>query len=282
MRLMKGPDMPDEAILPARRPRILLTAIGRQRVGKTVLLNTTVQYFRALGSHIEVWNADQQNRTHSLSTFFPDAGAPGAGGLIDAKEWIEGRLIDLVRHDYHAVLDAGGGWTGFSSLVEEVPVIGALGEQGISVVGLFCIGPEQADMDYLEHFAESETFLPKATVIVLNAGLVLSGRSAGGAFAAIRGNRAFKAALARGARAVMFPNLACMSAVTDRGISFADAAEGKVKPGQEPMSLFDPVRVRDWWTKKVPEFFGQFPDEWLPIDPATMAASKSAGRPGRG
>ena len=38
------------------------------------------------------------------------------------------------------------------------------------------------------------------------------------------------------------------------GISFAEAAEGKVRPGQEPLSLFDPARVREWWTKKVSRF----------------------------
>ena len=175
--------MPDGHTPSSKRSR-LWVAVGRQRVGKTALLNTAVQYFRALGSHIEVWNADQQNRTHSLSTFFGDAATPPPGGLADAKLWIEQRLIDQGRHRYHAVLDAGGGWTGFSSLVEEVPVLAALGERGIDVIGLFCVGPEQADLDYLEHFADSEVFLPEATVIVLNAGLVLSGRSAIGAFRA--------------------------------------------------------------------------------------------------
>jgi len=95
---------------------LLWIALGRQRVGKTALLNAAVQYFRALGCHIEIWNADQQNRTHSLSTFFADAAVPPAGGLVDGKLWIEGQLVDQVNRRYHAVLDAGGGWTGFSSL----------------------------------------------------------------------------------------------------------------------------------------------------------------------
>jgi len=71
---------------------LLWIALGRQRVGKTALLNAAVQYFRALGCHIEIWNADQQNRTHSLSTFFADAAVPPAGGLADGKLWIEGQL----------------------------------------------------------------------------------------------------------------------------------------------------------------------------------------------
>jgi hypothetical protein len=43
----------------ADRPPILWIALGRQRVGKTVLLNTTVQYFCGLGNPIRVWNADE-------------------------------------------------------------------------------------------------------------------------------------------------------------------------------------------------------------------------------
>jgi hypothetical protein len=66
-----------------------------------------------------------------------------------------------------------------------------------------------------------------------------------------------------------------MSEVTDRGLSFADAAAGQVKPGQAPMSLFDPTRVGEWWTKKIPEFFAQFPREWLPLPLVGSTASPS-------
>ncbi len=55
------------------RPPILWTAVGRQRVGKTVLLNTAVQYGHGLENPIRVWNEDQQKRNHTLSVFFPDA-----------------------------------------------------------------------------------------------------------------------------------------------------------------------------------------------------------------
>jgi hypothetical protein len=270
--------MPDGLNSRMDRRRLLWIALGRQRVGKTALLNAAVQYFRALGCQIEIWNADQQNRTHSLSTFFADAVVPPAGGLADGKLWIEGQLVDQVRRGYHAVLDAGGGWTGFSALIEDVPVIQALEQQGTDVIGLFCVGPEQADLDYLGQFSESGTFLPEKTVIVLNAGLVLSGRSAGGAFAAVIENPTVKAAVKRGAQVVMMPALSCMSEVTDRGLSFADAALGKVKPGQQEMSLFDPVRVNEWWTKKMPAFFGKFPPDWLPGG-VSAETSRPAGAP---
>jgi len=145
--------MPDGHFSRDGRRRLLMVALGRQRVGKTALLNTIVQYFRAEGNEIEVWNADQQNRTHSLSTFFSDARVPPEGGLVDAGGWIESKLKHQAEHGYHAVLDAGGGLTGFSALVETVPVIAALAAQGTDVIGLFCVGPEQADLDYLDTFS---------------------------------------------------------------------------------------------------------------------------------
>lgn len=266
--------MPDGNMTPGAKRARLWIAVGRQRVGKTALLNASVQYFRALGSRIEVWNADQQNRSHTLSTFFADAMTPPAGGLADGRMWIEERLMDQARHRHHAVLDAGGGWTGFSSLVEDVPIAGALSENGIDPVALFCLGPERADLDYLEHFAEDDRFLPKRTMVVLNAGLVLSGRSAVGAFAAIRDTKAYRRAAAKGAVVAVMPPLACMAEVTDRGLSFADAALGKVKSGQAPMGMFDPARVNKWWGEQIPQLFGEFPADWLLIDstPADLVA----------
>jgi hypothetical protein len=258
--------MPNRQISSGERKSVLWIALGRQRVGKTTVLNAAVQYFREKGCPIEVWNADQQNRSHSLSTFFADALVPPPGGLVDGKLWIEERLMDQVRRRVHAVLDAGGGWTGFSSLVEDVPLVGVLGEQGIQAVGLFCVGPERADLDYLEHFASGGLFLPEATMIVLNAGLVLSGRSAGGAFAAVRQHPAFRAAVEKGARIVMMPPLVCMAEVTDRGLTFSEAADGTIKPSQEPLSIFDRPRVHRWWRFEMPDFFRQFPDEWLPVN----------------
>ena len=127
----------------------------------------------------------------------------------------------------HVCLDVGGGETGFASLAEEIPLLAALERQGIGVVALFCVGPEQADLDYLARFAESGSFLPRRTVIVLNGGLVLSGRSVMNAFAAVMQSDVVTNATNNGAQVIAFPNLTCMSEVTDRGLSFADAAHGR-------------------------------------------------------
>lgn len=257
----------------AERRSVLLVALGRQRVGKTTVLSAAVQYFGSQGCEFEVWNADQQNRSHSLSTFFPEALVPPVGGMVDGRLWVEERLNDQVKRRVNAVLDPGGGWTGFSSLVEDIPLVGVLGEQGVQVVALFCVGAERADLDYLEHYAEADLFMPQATMIVMNAGLVLSGQSAAGAFAPVRDHPAVRAAVLRGARIAVLPALGCMSKVTDMGVMFADAADGRARPGEEPLSFFDRARVNRWWRIEMPEFFRQFPAEWLPASYAAVGTA---------
>jgi hypothetical protein len=68
----------------------------------------------------------------------------------------------------------------------------------------------------------------------------------------------------------MMPPLSCMSQVTDRGLTFADAAEGVIKGGHPRLSFFDQERVSIWWTKAVPAFIDAIPPLWLP------ASSRSA------
>ena len=256
--------MPDGQIGPPNDKGVLVVVAGRQRVGKTTVANALLQYFGGQGCRFEVWNADQQNRSHSLSSFFPDALTPPPGGLVDGRIWLERRLREQVKRRSNAVLDPGGGWTSFASLVREIPLVTALDAEGIRVIALFCVGAERADLDYLEHYAEADLFMPASTMIVLNAGLVLSGQSAIGAFAPICEHPAFRSAVGRGAQMAMLPALGCMAQVTDRAITFDQAADGFAKPGQEPLSFLDRHRVHRWWRIEMPEFFQKFPPDWLP------------------
>ena len=119
---------------------------------------------------------------------------------------------------YDAILDVGGGETPLFRLAQEIPVVSMLGRRGIRLVLAHVIGPEKADLDYLEQFMANGLFVPEATLLILNAGLVLSGRSAVSAFAAIRQHPVLVDALKRGAEIELMPPLACMSQVTDRGL----------------------------------------------------------------
>ncbi|MGB5083359.1 MAG: zeta toxin family protein [Methylocystis silviterrae] len=266
-----------------RRP-VLLIAVGRQRCGKTVFLNTTVQFVRAHGGNVVMWNADTMNRTHSLSLFHSDVLEPGSADQEDVKAWLEERFIDMVEKQYDALLDVGGGDTPLARLVDEVPIVSELEERGVRVVLVHLIGPERADLDYLERFLTESRLAPEATILVLNKGLVLSGRSDGVAFAEVRRHPAFLEAVGGGAVVATLPRLPCMSQVTDRGLTFLEAMTGIVKPGQAPMSFFDQSRVKNWWSRELPGFFlERIPSLWLPDMPALRAevgeAKEARSRP---
>lgn len=248
---------------PGRQP-VLFIAVGRQRVGKTALLNALAQFLRERGGKVAIWNADTNNRTHSLALFHEDVLQPPSSAFEDTKGWLEERIADQVRNGYDAILDVGGGETPLFRLAQEIPVVSMLGRRGIRLVLAHVIGPEKADLDYLEQFMANGLFVPEATLLILNAGLVLSGRSAVSAFAAIRQHPVLLDALKRGAEIELMPPLACMSQVTDRGLSFAEAANGGEKPGHAPLSFFDQERVAIWWERDIPSFFGRIPALWLP------------------
>jgi hypothetical protein len=253
-----------------RRP-VLFIGVGRQRVGKTTFLNTVIQAMREHGGEFVIWNADLLNVTYNLPLFHDDVLEPPSADFEDVKSWLEGRIQDQIEGQYNAFLDVGGGDTPLSRLVREIRIVQTLEKQGIRVVLAHVIGPEQADVDYLRHFTAQELFAPEATLIVLNAGLVMSGRSASNAFAAIKSHPIVTDALVHGAKLVMMPPLSCMSQVTDRGLTFADAAEGVIKGDHPRLSFFDQERVAIWWTKAVPAFIDAIPPLWLPAPSRSVA-----------
>lgn len=250
-----------------RRP-VLLIAVGRQRVGKTVFLNTTAQFLRAHGANVVLWNADQKNVTHSLSHFHPDVAEPRSSSPEDVKAWLEQRFIELTTRGYNAIVDVGGGDTPLATLVDELPIVETLEEEGVRVVLVHVIGPETADLDYLAQFQLGRRFAPEATLLVLNKGLILTGRSEGVAFAEVKRQPAFLEALGNGAVVATFPRLPCMSEVTDKRLTFTEAMSGVAKDGKPSLSLFDKQRVVRWWTKELPKFFiEEIPEHWLPEMP---------------
>ena len=57
-------------------------------------------------------------------------------------------------------------------LVAEVPIVPTLEDEGVRVVVVHVVGPDLADLDYLDRFEQDDLFAPEATLIVMNGGLV--------------------------------------------------------------------------------------------------------------
>ncbi len=190
----------------ARRP-VLLIAAGRQRVGKTTFLNALTQHLREHGSQAAIWNGDQMNVTNNLSVFHKDVDQPASSDANAVKDWLESRIGDIVERRYDAILDVGGGETGFSRLVWEINVAEVLRAEGVRVVLANLMGPDQADVDYLASYLDQELFSPEDILMVLNCGLVLSGASVVNAFAGIIGHSVVVSALHAGAQTAFLPAL---------------------------------------------------------------------------
>jgi hypothetical protein len=247
---------------------------GRGRVGKTVVANTIVQYCRERGADLRVWNADRQNETHSLNTFHADTARPPADDIEEKRLWLEARYDEQVRLRFDSLLDIAGGDPLVRHLANETKLIHTLERRLIRPVSWQILGPEVADLDYLKLSMEGGLFMPEATLLVLNAGLVRSGRSVKAAFADVTSHKVFVDAVAHGARVVCFPALSCMSSVVDRGLSFVEAKQGITKPGQERLSYFDQARIEIFWDEQIPEFFNAIPQDWLPALPGSKAAKR--------
>jgi hypothetical protein len=163
---------------------VLMIVVGRQRVGKTTFLNGLSQYLRGHGATFEIWDADKVNASHNLSGFHEAALQPVSTEPADVKAWLEERFTDLMERRFDAVLDVGGGETPLARLVVEVPIATALEGEGVRVVVAHVIGPEVADLDYLDRFEQNDLFAPEATLIVMNSGLVM--RAVGGLCLSVR------------------------------------------------------------------------------------------------
>jgi hypothetical protein len=246
------------------RSPVLMVVVGRQRVGKTSFLNALAQYLQERGAEFAIWDTDQMNTTNNMSVFHAEANSPPSSDRReDVKAWLEARFLDIADRRYDALLDVGGGDTPLTQLVEDVPVAAALSELGVRVVVVHVLGPDVADLDYLDRF-ERNLFTPDAVLIVRNSGLITNGRSNDIAFASLEGHAGLQRAISHGAVLVSLPRLTCMAEVTDRGLGFAAAMNGKVGVDGKGLSVFDRFRVRKWWTDELPRVFGKIPAEWLP------------------
>jgi len=267
-------DTASEFIAGSADPMRIATIIdGRGRAGKTTVANVFVQFCRERGANLRVWNADRQNETHSLSVFHPDAIRPPSDDPDDKGAWLEEAFDAQMEERFNSVLDLAGGDPLVRLLARETELVATLERRGVRTVLWQVLGPDVADLDYLKLSMDSGLFAP-ATLLVLNAGLVRSKRSVEAVFAEVTDHKVFIDAVTRGAQVVWFPGLVCMNRVAERGLSFGEAKQGIVKPGQQRFALFDQTRVEIFWAKQIPAVFAQIPANWLPAMSDRAAGSK--------
>ncbi len=240
IRLVSGAEAPG---LPGQ-PTIL-AAIGRQRVGKTSFENALAQVVKEKGGNVEVVNADTLNRSHSISTFHPGATTAPNASMAEQALWMERTLTRVMGEGRDAIVDVGGGHIALHQVIEETPLVDLMEDAGISLVVAYVLGPDAADIDYLDMLMNESRFHPRRSLIVLNEGLVPQGHNPITSFATTREHPVVVQAVERGGHIVSFPALKPMVEVTKRGLPYRTLLNSFDK--DRSITPFDMHRIRRWY-----------------------------------
>ncbi len=227
-----------------------LFVMGPGRSGKTTLLRYIMETTRS-GQLAPIAAAlDPQNR--SLATFVNDVAQPDTNDPVGVARWAEELLSFVIAEKQSALLDMGGGDLSMGKLLEDVPdLVGSLEEAGVHPVALYTLSPRVDDLGVLAGY-EAQGFRPKATALILNAGLADPTMPREEAFGRVLRHSAFRAAVERGAVPVWMPRLDAGVAAEIEGkrLRFGQARDGQA-PDDQPGAIlgpFDRSRVRKWMT----------------------------------
>jgi hypothetical protein len=223
------------ASVPDEKPKLVVTH-GRGGTGKSTFVRAVVERAHEGGRAPAIADADRTNAT--LPSFFADVVRPEYPDERTVRDWLDVLINQQAEQQMTVVLDMGGGDQVFKDFARSLELAALLDGAGIMPVALHFIGPDIDDLSYLKDIEESGAFCPAQTVLVLNEGLIRDARPRDAAFADVRAHKTYKTALARGAREIVFPRLACMQEVNSRRLSFADA--------QKSLGLTNGQRVAIW------------------------------------
>ena len=160
----------------------------------------------------------------------------------------------------------GGGHTALHQVIEETPLAEMMEENGVSLVVAYVLGPDIADIDYLDALMNDSKFQPKRSVIVLNEGLAPLGHDPLKAFAATVEHAVVREALAQGGHLARMPALKPMGHIARSGAPYRELL-ATARTGRD-ISMFDMHRIRRWYEAEFPDFLRSFPEGWLPRLPA--------------
>jgi hypothetical protein len=186
------------------RPKALFV-MGPGRSGKTTLLRYIMEAVQPGRPAPLAAALDPQNR--SLATFLNDVAQPPSTDPVAVARWAEELLGFIMAEQQSALLDMGGGDLSLGKLLEEVPdLTTSLEDAGVHPVALYTLSPRVDDLGVLASY-EAQGFQPRATALILNAGLADPTVPREEAFARVLRHSAFQAAVDRGAVPIWMPRL---------------------------------------------------------------------------
>lgn len=259
-----------------KKKPVIFTIIGRQRVGKTTLLNALTQTVHDQGGTPEIWNTDLQNRSHSISNFH-DAQSPEYSDTKRQRKWLEEKIQSLMQSGNDAILDIGGGWTALHELINTESLSRALDMMGVTLSVVFLVGHERADLDYLEDLQKKKKFSPRKSAIIVNEGLIPPSLDIDDVVDVVSHHPAVMEAMENGADIFMYPAAEPMKDVCDRSQTFRAYAEGEQKAGFPVSSIFDRLAMDRWYRRDFPAFLQELGADRLPNMPKGLPVPAEGG-----
>lgn len=246
-----------------RRPRMVV-ALGRGKVGKSVFL-TWLAESSARACPLRIVDADPNNPV--LVTRFPDAVAPEGEGPEERRMWLEREFERLIERAGTAeqedmLLDVGGNDQLLKRMGGEMKLADLLIENGVDPVAVHIVGPDEADLRYLEDVENRGLFCPPMTVLVLNEGLVSSGRDPLKVYETTLSSDVVRKVTspARGGKLVFMPELACLREIEAKGCT---PGRAMTEWRAINLGLFNHTRVNRWMREQMPAMRAEL-EGWLP------------------
>ena len=237
--------------------------IGQGRSGKTTFARWAGNRAEEAGCELSLAALDPTNR--SLALFLNGVQQPDTPDPTKTALWLRSALTELAEARVPGLFDMGGGDT---SLLKALGLFPRLLDEaetgGIAPVAAYFAGPRIDDLSALSTF-EDKGFQPRATVIVLNDGLVDLSEEPDEAFAAVKRHSSVKAAVARGAVVIHMPRLLTADLAREierKRLSFANARDGIAPEGVSPIRGTDRYLVGRW-LEQMEDAFAPIAS-WLP------------------
>ena len=226
----------DPAVTQLYKPK-LVVAYGRGGAGKSTGLRFLIERAKDAGRDLVIADADPRA---TLGSYYGNILKPTHSEEVVVTDWLDSLVNHQAEMPMTVVLDRNGGDQVFGRFASSLGLTDLLASVSIMPVALHFLGTDQDDVADLQRAEASGDFCPEATVLILNAGTIKDSRPAEVAFAGVREHPAFRAALARGAREIVFPKLPCMAAVNALRGPFAQAETDK------RLGITDRQRVAMW------------------------------------
>ena len=200
----------------------------------------------------------------NLTAFAPGTMQPPTSDPVATAEWATKRLLAMQKARYGGVWDFGGGDNSHRRMIEATPdMVDRAEQEGLAIVAAYTFGPRADDLIFLKTF-ERMGFRPRATLLILNLGLVDSPS----AFNGIRRQPEYRAALDRGAVEIWLPALEekVSLAIERARVLFRQARDGEAPEGRKPaaISMMEGILVREWLARTDAEFSPIEAAGWMP------------------